>query len=78
MFETSIYCDMYLFAMLPLIRHVEVLKQAQFRIGFDYLMLGGVARPTNIIAYNSPTPALKSNRTWFDMKTLTLGLSWTF
>ena len=77
-FETSIYCDMYLFAMLPLIRHVEVLRQAQFRIGFDYLMLGGVARPTNIIAYDTPTPSLKSNRTWFDMKTLTLGMSWTF
>jgi hypothetical protein len=77
-FETSIYCDMYLFAMLPLVRHVEFLRQAQFRIGFDYLLLGEVARPTNIIAYNSPTPALKANRTWFDMKTLTLGMTWRF
>jgi hypothetical protein len=77
-FETSIYADFYFFAMLPLVRQVDFLRRAQFRIGFDYLLVGDVERPTNIINYNTPIPTLKGNRTWFDLKTLTLGINWNF
>lgn len=77
-FETSIYADFHLFSALPLLHKVEFLRMAQFRIGFDYLLAGDVVRPTNIINYNTPTPSLKGNRTWFDMKTLSLGINWTY
>lgn len=77
-FETSIYADFYFFAMLPLVRDIECLRCTQFRIGFDYLLIGEVARPANVIAYDTPVPSLKSNRTWFDLKMLTLGLNWRF
>lgn len=77
-FETSIYADFCFFAMLPLINQVEFLRQAQFRIGFDYLLVGEVARPANVIRYNTPIPALKGNRTNFDMKVLTLGITWNY
>jgi hypothetical protein len=77
-FETSIYADFYFFAMLPVVRKVDFLRRAQFRIGFDYILVGDVERPTNIINYNTPIPTLKGNRTWFDLKTLTLGINWNY
>jgi hypothetical protein len=77
-FETSVYADFHLFSALPLLHNVEFLRAAQLRIGFDYLLAGDVQRPTNTINYNTPTPSLKGNRTWFDMKTLSLGINWTY
>lgn len=78
LFDTSVYADFHFFSMLPLLHYVDFLRQAQFRIGFDYLLASEVARPTNVINYNTPTPTLKGNRTWFDLKTLSLGINWTY
>lgn len=77
-FDTSVYIDTYLFAVLPLLKEFEILRRAQFRIGFDYLLVGELARPTNIIRYNTPIPALQGNRTAFSLKTLSLGINWNF
>lgn len=77
-FETSVYADFHLFSALPLLHRVAFLRAAQFRIGFDYLLAGDVSRPTNIINYDTPVPSLRGNRTWFDLKTLTLGVNWTY
>ncbi|MGQ0635262.1 MAG: hypothetical protein ACT4QC_11675 [Planctomycetaceae bacterium] len=77
-FDTSVYIDTYLFAMLPLVNQVGFLRSAQFRVGFDYLLVGELARPTNIIRYDTPIPSLLGNRTAFSLKTLSLGVNWNF
>lgn len=77
-FETSVFIDTYLFTMLPLLKEIEFLRRAQFRVGFDYLLVGELARPTNIIRYNTPVPSLQGNRTAFSLKMLTLGVNWDF
>ncbi len=77
-FDTSLYMDLPLLAALPVINQLALFNQAKFRIGYNFLVVGEIARPANIIVYNAPVPQLQSDRTTFFLNTLSLGVNWTY
>jgi len=76
-FDTSLYLDVPLLAALPVINKLAVFNQAKFRIGYNFLVVGEIARPADIIVYKAPIPQLQSDRTTFFLNTLSLGVNWT-
>jgi len=77
-FDTSLYLDLPLLAALPVVNQLAIFSQAKFRIGYNFLVVGEIARPANIIAYRAPIPQMQSDRTTFFLNTLSLGVNWTY
>jgi hypothetical protein len=78
-FDTSLYMDFPLLSILPLINQASAFSQATFRIGYNFLVVGEIARPASIIVYKAPIPQLQSDsRTTFFLNTLSLGVNWTY
>jgi hypothetical protein len=78
-FDTSLYMDFPLLSILPLINQASAFSQATFRVGYNFLVVGEIARPASIIVYKAPIPQLQSDsRTTFFLNTLSLGVNWTY
>lgn len=75
-FEQSIYGEFPVFAYIPLINRISLVNKSMFRVGFDYLLIGEMARPSTSIYYASGSPRPSSDRTWMSLKTLSFGLDW--
>lgn len=76
--DTSIYGEFPLFAMLPIFNKITLINRANFRIGWNYILVGEMSRPANIIQYNLNEPTVRTNRTWFSLSTLSFAIDWRF
>jgi len=76
--DQSIYGEFPLFAMLPLINKISLVNKANFRIGWNFILVGEMSRPANIIQYNLVEPTVRTNRTWFSLSTLSFAIDWRF
>ena len=77
-FDTSINIDFPGFAWIPYVNRFAVFKEANMRVGWNYVYVGDVARPANIINYNYMTPTINANHTWFEYSMVNFAVNWKF
>ena len=78
-FDTSINVDFPGFSWIPYVNQWSVFKCATMRVGFNYVFVGEVARPANIINYNILNPTINpSSRTWFEYSAVNFAVNWKF
>jgi hypothetical protein len=77
-FDTSINVDFPGFAWIPYVNQWAVFKQATMRIGWNYVYVGDVARPANIINYNLLNPTVNPTHTWFEYSAVNFAVNWKF
>ncbi|MGQ0636840.1 MAG: BBP7 family outer membrane beta-barrel protein [Planctomycetaceae bacterium] len=75
-FDQSIYGEFPLFSILPLVNRLSFINRANFRIGFNYILVGEMARPANVIVYTYGNPTVNADRTTFSLKTLSFAVDW--
>lgn len=77
-FDTSINLDFNGFAWIPWVNQWALFREANMRVGFNYVYVGSVARPANIIAYNYMDPTINSTHTWFKYSSVNFAVNWKF
>src|SRR5579872_3380965 len=77
-FDTSINVDFPGFAWIPYVNQWSVFKNAMMRVGFNYVYVGDVARPANIINYNILDPTIHPTHTWFEYSAVNFAVNWKF
>lgn len=76
--DQSIYGEFPLFALLPIVNRISLINQANFRIGYNFLVINDVQRPANMIRYTAFDPTVRTNRTWFSLTTVSFAADWRF
>lgn len=80
LFQQSIFANIGLFDVLPITRKMSLLEGASFRIGYTFLMVGQVARPTDSIRWQGfPLfPEIDTDRKNWWMHQASFAIDWTF
>lgn len=80
MFEQSINARSKIFSYLPGFRKLRVFNEASFQIGYTFLLIGGVYRPSDNINWDAypVNPSLANNRSKYYTNNLSLGFEWTY
>ena len=77
-FDTSINIDFPGFSWIPYVNQWAAFKNATMRVGFNYVFVGEIARPANIINYNITDPTIHPARTWFEYSAVNFAVNWKF
>lgn len=80
LFEQSIFADIRVADILPLLKKSYYLEEAQFRVGYTFTWLGEVQRPgdgINWVGYPY-FPTARTDRASFTMNQLSLGLTFPY
>ncbi|HTN00292.1 MAG TPA: hypothetical protein VL132_00350, partial [Planctomycetaceae bacterium] len=61
-------------------RKLRVFNEASFQIGYTFLLIGGVYRPSDNINWDAypVNPSLANNRSKYYTNNLSLGFEWTY
>lgn len=80
MFEQSINAKTKIFSYIPGFRKLRVFNEASFQIGYTFLLIGGVYRPSDNINWDAypVNPSLANNRTKYYTNNLSLGFEWNY
>jgi hypothetical protein len=78
-FDTQINIEFPGFTWIPWVNRWDLFKHANMRVGFNYVYVGEVARPANIIDYKSFDPqVMPGARTWFSYSTVNFAVNWKY
>ncbi len=77
LFEQSVYADIRMQSVIPILRKSYMLEEARFRVGYTFTWIGEVSRPGDSINWAGfpMTPSVTVNRDNFTMSQLSLGLT---
>jgi len=76
LFETAINVEFPFFSMVPYVNKMNLFKNANVRIGWDFVVVDSVSRAAQIIKYNINEPGIQSGRTWFEYNAFNFGVDW--
>lgn len=76
LFQTSVNIEFPFFKMVPYLNKFAILRESNFRVGYDLVFVGEIARPAQNIEYNYANPSPNNNRQTFDYSTFNFGLDW--
>ncbi|MFN0052895.1 MAG: hypothetical protein ACKV0T_11945 [Planctomycetales bacterium] len=77
-FDQSVYIETPIFRIIPVVNKMTFFNTANFRFGYNFLLVGEVSRPANMIDWNLNSPSVQTSRTWFSLSTLSFGMDWKF
>lgn len=77
-FSQDFYAKGKVFKHLPVLRNVPMLASADMLIGYNFILVGNVARPSKIIDYRIDNPKIDLSRSRWLMQNVTFGLQWEF
>ncbi len=77
-FDQSIYGEFPLFSVLPLLNRLSFINRANFRVGYNLLIVNDMQRPASMIRYTEYDPGIRMNRTWFTLSTVNFSADWRF
>lgn len=75
-FDTAVYAEFPLFEAIPVLNKTRVFREANFRLGYQYLVAAGVNRPMDIIEWKTPAPAIKTETHTFNLSIFSFGVNW--
>jgi hypothetical protein len=76
--DQSIYGEFPLFSVLPIVNRMSFINKANFRVGYNFLLINEVQRPAAMIVYNSGDPGIRTHRSWFSLSTVSFAADWRF
>ena len=76
--DQSVYAEAPLFGLLPVIGKSPLLKGAKLRVGYTFILVNEVARPTQVIRWVAPAPAIELTRTRWSVGMVNVGINWKF
>jgi hypothetical protein len=76
LFDQQFNLEFPLFSILPLVNQMAVFKQANFRVGWQYVVVSEVARAANQINYNINEATINNHRSWFSYNVVNFGVNW--
>jgi hypothetical protein len=76
LFDQQFNMEFPFFVWIPYLNRWKILREANVRIGWQYVVAGSIARPSSNINYNLNDPSTNGNRTWFEYNTFNFGARW--
>jgi hypothetical protein len=76
LFDQQFNLELPLFEMIPWVNHLYLFKHANFRVGWQYVVVSEVARAANQIKYIIDQPGIDSHRTWFSYNAVNFSVDW--
>jgi len=79
-FEQSVFVRAPILSYVPVVKKLKVFEQAQFQMGYTFLVVGSMYRPGNVITWRGfpQFPELNSEKTTWYLNTLSWGVEWTY
>jgi hypothetical protein len=75
--DASINVEVPIFSMIPIINGWTLLKDAKFRVGYQYVWVGEIARAPAVINYNLHVPTIRTDsRTSFGYDVINFAVDW--
>ena len=62
--------------MVPYVNKINFFKNANVRIGWDFVVVDSMSRAAQIIQYNVNSPSIQAGRTWFEYNAFNFGVDW--
>jgi hypothetical protein len=78
MFSQDFYFKGKVFQAIPFLNDVPFLASADMLVGYNFLLIGNVARPSKYIDYRLDDPKIALNHSRWLMQTFNFGLQWQF
>ena len=84
LFEQSLMAEIPIFGSVPVLRDVQILEDAKFRIGWTFLLVGELADPNQSVNYSAVNPRLdlfpqvRPERGLFTQNTFNVGINWNY
>jgi hypothetical protein len=80
MFEQGIFFEAPVLGYVPIIKKLPAFEQAQFQVGYTFMVLGAVYRPTEQIAWRQfpDFPTFERDKSKFYTQNLSLGVHWDY
>jgi len=76
LFDQQFNLEVPIFEMIPWVNHLYLFKHANFRVGWQYVVVSEVARAANQIRWNINAAGIDSHRTWFSYNAVNFGVDW--
>lgn len=77
-FSQDFYFKGKVFKHLPFFNDSPLLANADMLVGYNFVLVGDVARPTKVIDWRVNDPRIDVNRSRWYMQAVTFGLQWEF
>lgn len=77
-FSQDFYFRAKVFKHLPFFNDFALLANADMLVGYNFVLVGGVARPTKLIDWRETNPRIDLNHSRWFMQAATFGLEWKF
>ncbi|MDB5391819.1 MAG: hypothetical protein JWM11_7465 [Planctomycetaceae bacterium] len=78
MFSQDFNFQAKVFQAIPFLNDIPMLANADMLVGYNFLLIGNVARPTKDIVYNLDDPKLSVTHSRWCIQTWNFGLQWKF
>lgn len=77
-FSQDFYFKAKVFKHIPLINDFPLLANADVLLGYNFVLVGNVVRPTKVIDWRVDDPRIDLSRSRWNMQAMTFGLQWQF
>lgn len=77
-FMQDFYFKAKVFKALPIFNDIPIFANADMLVGYNFVLVGNVARPTKVIDWRVDSPRVDLSRSRWYMQAVTWGLQWQF
>lgn len=77
-FQQQLFAEAPIFQFVPVIRKMYIFRDAKFRLGYNFLLIGEMARPTKIIDYKEYDPKIDLSRSRWAMGSTSFAIDWKY
>lgn len=77
-FQQQLFAEAPLLQYVPYIRKMQMFRNANFRFGYNFTLVGEVARPTKSINWTEGTPTIDLNRSRWATGSTSFAIDWKY
>lgn len=77
-FQQQIFAESHIFQFVPYLNKTSLFKDANFRFGYNFLLVGEVIRPASAIGWRQPTPIIDYHRSRWEQGAYSFGVDWKY
>ncbi|MCA9093427.1 MAG: hypothetical protein KDA68_08080 [Planctomycetaceae bacterium] len=77
-FQQQLFAEAPIFQYMPYVRKMYLFRNANFRMGYNFLLIGEVARPTKSIDWTEGNPTIDLHRSRWAMGATSFAIDWKY
>lgn len=77
-FQQQLFAEAPIFQYVPYLGKMHLFRDASFRVGYNFLLIGEMARPTKSIEYREYEPKIDINRSRWAMGATSFAIDWKY